>query len=288
MRSRPAIRWRRPVLLGLAVLGTLIGFDTFMTHMAVDPWADVHAYYDAGARLNAGEPLYEQAAGTNEADFYRYPPLLAIAFRPLAMLPFEAAALIWEVVLVVALAWSVWRLGLRRAETWLALGILGLPTAWALAIGQAHVLVTAFLVAATPASIALAANLKLFPILAAVYWVGRRDRGAIVRLVAWLLVLALVQLLLEPTATIEYLRFLSPDQVGAVRNISPYAISPVLWVALLIVGGLVALRLAPTRWGWAAAVTLATLAPPRLLVYQLSSLIATLRRPDEDEARPAP
>ena len=46
-------------------------------------------------RLNAGQPLYAQPAGVDEAAFYRYPPLLAIVFRPLALLPFEAAAAVW-------------------------------------------------------------------------------------------------------------------------------------------------------------------------------------------------
>ena len=84
------------VLIAASVLGIIIGLDTLILHLTTDPLADVHAYYDAGARLNAGLPLYDQPAGTNDADFYRYPPLLAVAFRPLAMLPFETAALIWE------------------------------------------------------------------------------------------------------------------------------------------------------------------------------------------------
>ena len=67
------------VLLAAAWLGTLIGFDTLRVHLQTDPLADVHAYYDAGARLNAGQPLYEQPAGTDDPSFYRYPPLLAIA-----------------------------------------------------------------------------------------------------------------------------------------------------------------------------------------------------------------
>ncbi len=37
--------------------------------------------------------------------------------------------------------------------------------------------------------------------------------------------------------------------------------------------------LGPTRWGWPAAVALATLAPPRLLLYMLMSLIAAVREP---------
>ncbi len=281
---RPTTKRRiRVVLYVAAGLGALLGVNNLILHLGMDPLADVHAYYEAGARLNAGLPLYEQAAGTNEAEFYRYPPLLAIVFRPLALLPFEVAALIWESVLLLAFGWSVWRLGVRRTETWLALGILALPIAWSLAIGQAQVLVTALLVAASPAAVAFATHLKLLPLLAAVYWVGRRDWRAIGHLVAWLVGLTVVQFLLEPGSTIAYLQFLSLEQVGEVRNISPYAISPVLWAVLVVAGGLLALRLASTRWGWAAAVTLATLATPRLLVYQLSSLLAALRDPEDGD-----
>ena len=67
-----------------AVVGLLLGIETVVLHLTTDPLADVHAYYDAGARLNAGQPLYDQPATTDESDFYRYPPLLAILFRPLA------------------------------------------------------------------------------------------------------------------------------------------------------------------------------------------------------------
>jgi hypothetical protein len=37
---------------------------------------------------------------------------------------------------------------------------------------------------------------------------------------------------------------------------------------------LLAIRLAPTRYGWVAAVCLSVLATPRLLMYQLSALLA--------------
>ena len=70
------------ILVVGAAIGLLIGLWALQLHLRMDPLADVRAYYDAGARLNAGLPLYEQAATTNEAAFYRYPPLLAILFRP--------------------------------------------------------------------------------------------------------------------------------------------------------------------------------------------------------------
>ena len=76
----------RPVprgLFALAVVGALAGGYLFWIHVTTDPLADVRAYYDAGARLNAGQPLYQPGADPDLAQFYRYPPLLAILFLSL-------------------------------------------------------------------------------------------------------------------------------------------------------------------------------------------------------------
>jgi len=268
----------RRVLIGAAIVGALLGIETGILHLATDPLVDVHAYYDAGARLNAGQPLYVQAVGTDDPAFYRYPPLLAIAFRPLALLPFPAAALIWEALLVALLALTIARLGTGR-RTWIALGMLALPTVWSLVIGQAQVAVTLLMAVGAPWALALATNLKLLPALAAIWWIGRRDLRSLGWFGAWLVGLAVVQLLLEPAGTLAFPAFLRLDQVGDVANISPYVISPWLWAVLVAAGIVVAWRLAPTRWGWPAAVAVSVLASPRLLVYQVSSLVAGLREP---------
>ena len=270
------------VLVLAAVVGVLIGIDTLVIHLRLDPLADVHAYYDAGARLNAGLPLYDQPAGTDDAAFYRYPPLLAVVFRPLALLPFQTAALIWEALLLVLFAATVYRSGIRNRWTWLVLGWLAAPIAWSLAIGQAQVAVTFFLILGTPWGIALAANLKLLPLLVAVYWIARRDRRAIRELLAWLVGLTVLSLVVEPAGTIAFLDFPDLAQVGNVENLSLYALSPVLWAAFVTLLAGLAFRFAPTRAGWALAVILSVLASPRLLMYQLSTLQAAVRSPDSD------
>ena len=67
-------------------------------------------------------------------------------------------------------------------------------------------------------------------------------------------VLGLVSLILEPAATMAYLSFPGLDQVGDVRNLSPYQFSPLLWLALVVALAIIALatgararRLAPGR-----------------------------------------
>jgi hypothetical protein len=276
------VRLARLGLFALAIVGGLAGLGVLWLHLTSDPLADVRAYYDAGTRLNVGLPLYSAGADPNAAEFYRYPPLLAIAFRPLAALPFPAAAAIWEAVVIASLAGTLWRLGLRRRETWLAAGILGLPIAWCVAIGQAQVPLTFLTAVGAPWSIALAANLKLFPALVALWWIGRRDWRSLAVFATWAAGLALLQFVLAPQATLDFLGTLTLEQVGEVRNISPYAVSPLLWTVLVGTGAVTALGLAPKRWGWAAAVALSVLATPRLLVYMLMTLLAVLRPPRRD------
>ena len=279
----PGLRRRlRLVLFAWAVVGVLLALGTLQLHLTSDPLADVHAYYDAGARLNAGQPLYDQPSTTNDAEFYRYPPLLAIVFRPLALLPFETAALAWEVLVIASFGLTIVVLGRRRPEVWLVAAILGLPIGWSLAIGQAQVPVTLLMSLGAPWALALAGQLKILPVLVAVFWIGRRDWHRLAVFAGWTIALVALQVLLEPRGSIAFLGVFGLGQVGEVRNLSPYVASPILWAVLLVVGLLVALRLAPTRWGWTAAVTLSVVATPRLLVYMLMSLLAALRQPPSD------
>jgi Glycosyltransferase family 87 len=267
-------------LFALAVVGALAGIYLFWLHVTTDPLGDVRAYYDAGTRLNAGQSLYPAGADPDLAQFYRYPPLLAILFRPLALLPFAAAASIWEGLVLAAFGMTLWRIGLRRPATWLAVGMLGIPIGWTLAIGQAQAIVTLLLTIGSPWAAALAGNVKLFPFLVGLFWLGRRDWRNLGWFVAWTAGLGLIQLVLEPTNTLAFLHVTNLAQVGSVNNFSPYALSPLLWVALVVVGVAVTLRLGRTRWGWSAAVVLSVLASPRLLTYLLMTLLACLRRPD--------
>ena len=278
------IRW---VCIAASLLGLAIGIETLVLHLRLDPLADVHAYYDAGTRLNAGLPLYDQPAGTDDAAFYRYPPLLAIIFRPLALLPFETAAFIWEAALIAMFIGTIVRMGARDPWTWIVLGWLAAPMAWSLAIGQAQVAVTFLIALGAPWAIALAANLKILPVLVAVFWIGRREWRPVGLVVAWGIGLLAVSLALEPAGTIAFLGFPNLTQVGDVENLSPYATSPLLWAALAVAFAGLALRFAPTRFGWALAVALSVFASPRLLMYQFSTLFAALRSPEPPREAPA-
>jgi Glycosyltransferase family 87 len=266
-------------LLGAAAVLGLVGVFVFVFHLATDPLVDVHAYYEAAGRLNAGLPLYAAQGDVNSPHYYFYPPLLAIVFRPLAMLPFEAAAVIWEVGIVAAFGLTLWLLGLRSRWTWIAFGVLAGPIAWSVSVGQAQVLVTLLLTLGNPASVALAAQMKLLPALVALYWLGRRDWRRLGRFIGWSVLLVIVQLIVEPTGSIAFIGQTNLGLVGQVNNLSPYALSPILWIVLALAGFALTIRLAPTRAGWAAAVAYSVLATPRLLEYMLMTLIAGLREP---------
>jgi Glycosyltransferase family 87 len=267
------------VAFAFAILGALAGAYIFVLHATTDPAADVHAYYEAGARLNAGEPLYEQDASVTGSHFYFYPPLLAVAFRPLALLPFEAAATIWMALVLAAFAGSIWLAGVRNRWTWYVLGWLAAPIAWSLVIGQAHIIVMFLLTLGTPFGLALAGSLKVFPALAAIYWLGLRDWPMLGRFIAWGVGLLALSFVLEPSGTIAFLSFPNLELIGEVTNLSPYAISPALWVVTIAALAIAALLLARTRFGWFVALLLSVIAAPRLHLYQFSSLFAIRRVP---------
>jgi hypothetical protein len=274
MLRRPGpMRW---LVIAIAVIWALGGIRMFLFHITYDPFTDIRVYYDAAARLNAGLPLYPPGARI-------YPPLFSILFRPLALLPFEAAVVIWEGILVTALGLTLRRIGLRRPATWWAVLVLSIGIAWTLAIGQVEALVTFLLAVGSPFTVALAGNIKIFPFAVGIYWLMRRDWTALGRLAAWTAALILLQLLLDPADTWAFPGTLGPGQVaaevGSVGNLSPFVISPLAWLACLAVEVVVAIRLARTRWGWAAAVALAVLAPPRVFSYNLMTLLACLGGP---------
>lgn len=280
--EEPGARRRRYAglaLVALAALGGVLGLGMLWFHLTTDPLGDVRAYYDAAHRLNVGQPLYLAHGDPTSNTYYFYPPLVAILLRPLALLPYHAFAVLWEGVVVASFVALLRRLGANR-RTFIALGLLGMPIGWALGVAQAQLPMTLLMAIGQPWSIALAANIKLFPILIAVWWLGRRQYQAVAALTVWLVLLGLAQLLLEPAGSIAFFSAVGPTEVAGVQNLSPYLVSPLLWAGLLAAGIGAAIFLAPTRWGWPAAVALGTLASPRLLVYMLTSLLAAVREPD--------
>lgn len=281
-------RARNIAIVAFAIVGAIAGLLLTWYHLTTDPLADAHAYFDAAVRLNHGQPLYPAGADPNAAGSYGFPPLLAVALRPIVLLGWPAFAAIWEAIVVVSFVLLLRRLG-AGAMTWLALGILAVPAGWCLAIGQAQVPLTLLLAIGQPWSIALGANLNLFTALAALWWIGRRDVQATGAFVAWVILFGLAQAVLELNGSLAFVRTLGADQVGTLLRGSPFALAPLTWALLVGLGIIATLVLARSRWGWIAAVVLSSLAALPLLPYRLYGLLAAVREPEiagMEEARP--
>jgi hypothetical protein len=267
-------------LIAAAVVGALVGLLHVVVHVQNDALNDTSAYYHAAERLNAGEPLYPPGEGPlTTPQYYVYPPLLAIALRPFALLPFPVFAVLWEAGTIAVFYLFVRRVGFNR-RTAIALGLLGSQIGDVLTAGQAQAHVTWLMALGQPWSVALAGQLKIFPALVAVYWIGRGDYRKLLHFISWSVALVVLQLVLAPAATMDFTTVLPLDNVGTFTNLSPYQFSRPLWFFLVFAFLVVSLLLARTRFGWAAAASYATLATPQLFGYHLLSLGAALRAPD--------
>jgi hypothetical protein len=102
--------------------------------------------------------------------------------------------------------------------------------------------------------------------------------------VAWISGIWLFQLAVAPQATVAYLQLTWLRPAFEVNSVSPFAIHPGLWLGVSLVLAGLALRYADARLGWALAVVFTVMAYPRLLVYQLMSLLAAFGGPEPSAA----
>jgi Glycosyltransferase family 87 len=179
--GRPASHARR---LGLAALALV--FAVLALRGAFRSGNDFASYHRSGAWFAAGRDLY--AFGSLMP--YRYAPGIAAIFAPLAALSFPAARAVWSALTAaLAFASAVWadrRVGPRSA--------LAVPLAWLcllqpfsqeLSHGQVDALVLVLALGAFAAEdrgweltagalVAVAAALKVAPIVLALDWLARR------------------------------------------------------------------------------------------------------------------
>jgi Glycosyltransferase family 87 len=130
---------------GLVLAATVIYMQIFWGHL----WVDAQVYLAAGERLNAGHALYHLVPGDRpvlvEPPFWTAPflspPFMGVAWRPLAVLPFEAGVAIW-----VFAGWaSMSAVGLwlwRRSPllTSAGLALLSLPFGMEVGLGNVNAL----------------------------------------------------------------------------------------------------------------------------------------------------
>jgi hypothetical protein len=256
-------------------LAVIVGIGIVNLYWAAAAWtlSDAQAYWNAALRLREGADLYPLVGSVDASEVYRYAPWFAWLAVPFTYLPVQVAGAIWSFMLLAATGVAL--IPLVRARAWLLVAFF-LPILVGIsAVGNVQALMVACLIhgierRSGPLWIALAASLKIFPILLVAVYAGRRE---------WLRMTwtaALAALLWAP-ALLYDLRGYTTDPGQAASLIS----QPVLWG--VVVGGAVVATvwLARGRYGWLAAATAVVLALPRLFVYDVTYLMlgATGRLP---------
>jgi hypothetical protein len=198
---------------------------------------DFHVYYQAAQVVRRGQDIY--SAGI--APPYVYPPLLAMLVIPISLLPVDAATILWKllqhVCLVVAGGLLVSMMPPRirpLAAGMLALGLLTIPVQDEIQVGESNSLVLLLVVTAVwlvsrigdiaggarlddwraplalyaGGMLALAASIKVLPVLLIAYfwWRGPRNVAGVAT-AGFLLLQALLFLLTPSTADYWFTQF---------------------------------------------------------------------------------
>lgn len=254
-------------LAKMVALAVILGIGIVNLYWAVTAWSlsDAQAYWNAALRLREGADLYPVVGNVDASEVYRYAPWFAWLTVPFTYLPAQVAGAIWSLILLAASGVAL--IPLVRARAWLLVAFF-LPILVGIsAVGNVQALMVVWLVHGVerrsgPLWIALAASLKIFPILLVAVYAGRRE---------WLrvaLTLGLAALLWAP-ALLYDLRGYATNAGQAASLISV----PVLWV-VVVGGALVAtLWLARGTYGWLTGAIAVVLALPRLFVYDVTYLM---------------
>jgi len=256
-----------PRLARTVALAVIIAIGIFNVYQAVIGWtlSDAAAYWQAGLRLRAGEELYPAVASVDASDVYRYAPWFAWLAVPWTFLPVQLAGVLWSIVLLGASALAL--VPLARARAWVLVALFAPILVGISAVGNVHPLLVAALSLGVerrsgPAWIALSASLKIFPIIFAVVYAGRREWwrfGAAVALTAALWAPALLY-----------------DLAGYATDPGRAALlagAPILYAVVVASAVGAVLAAARTRWSWLTASVAVCLALPRFFVYDLTYLM---------------
>jgi predicted membrane protein len=248
-------------------LAVIIGIGLSNLIQAATHWtlSDAAAYWNAGLRLREGQPLYPLLTNVDASEVYRYAPWLAWLAVPFTHLPVQLAGAVWSAVLLAASAVAL--VPLVRARAWLAVAFFAPILVGISAVGNIHPLVIAPLVwtverRSGPLWVGIAASLKIFPILFALVYLGRRQwvRAAIA--------IGVTALLWAPALLYDVSGYAT--EAGEAASLITM---PILWAVVVGAAVGVTLRLAPGRFGWLAAAASVVLALPRLFVYDVTYLM---------------
>ena len=256
------VRLARTVALAVIIGVGLVNLIQAAAHWTL---SDAAAYWNAGMRLRDGEPLYPLLTNVDASEVYRYAPWLAWLAVPVTYLPAQLAGVLWSAVLLGASAMAL--VPLARARAWLAVVFFAPILVGISAVGNIHPLVIAPLVwtverRSGPTWVGVAASLKIFPILFALVYLGRREwlRAAVA--------LGVTAVLWAPALLYD----LSNYPIVAGRAVSLYSV-PIAYFPVVGIAIGATLALARTRFGWLTAAVTVTLALPRLFVYDVTMVM---------------
>ena len=249
------------------MFAVLVGVGASQAILIIGDWhlRDMDAYWDAGVRLREGAPLYPVLSDPEASSIYRYAPWFAWMWVPLTMLPRGVVDVLWSAVLLGSSAIAL--LPLYRRRAWTALALFA-PVLFVISgIGNAHPLLIAALVHGVerrsgPVWIALAASLKVVPILFVLTYVGRRDWKRAFLTLGLSIVIVAPMLLYDLSAY--------PGGAGAAGGLITW---PPVYLLAVGLAAVLAVRLAPSPHGWLASAATVAVATPRMFVYDVTYLM---------------
>src|ERR687891_471993 len=107
MKSETLAKVFRFVVIAGGILAVVSASEKMITSSLAT--GDIESYLHAAKSILAGQDIYATPSRPLEQGglYYLYPPLLAVLFIPLALLPVPAAIVLWSVLNVLLLAWIV-------------------------------------------------------------------------------------------------------------------------------------------------------------------------------------
>ncbi|WP_181782818.1 glycosyltransferase 87 family protein, partial [Pseudonocardia pini] len=198
---------------------------------------DLQVYVAGGAHVLAGEPLYDGGVLLDLP--FVYPPVAAVLFVPLTLLPLPLLKILWTAAGIVLLTLVVRRCapGVPAAVVLLlTAAALGLdPVRTTLYLGQVNVVLLALVLLDLTGrgrlrgvGLGIAAAIKLTPLLFVVYLLLTRRFRAAATAVATFVVATGLGFLVAPADSVRYwLRgtFLAADRISAVAGPSNHALA---------------------------------------------------------------
>jgi hypothetical protein len=255
----------------LAVLITIVTTISILAYaflIGPNPWRDGDAYLHAALRIRDGQPLYPELDDYHVATVYRYAPWFAYAWVPLSYLPREVVIGVWQAAMLASSALAVlpaWRAGLLGR----AIVVVVVPfLVMASLLGNVQPVIVALLVhtirgRAGPLAIAMAASLKVVPLVYVITYVARRQWGAAAVSVG------VTVLLWAPAFLVGVTHY--PAEIGETTGL--WTFSPVLWGSVMVVLAGIAYLTARRPEAWYASSLLVTLAPPRFIAYDWTFML---------------